>query len=913
MNTVLQVFFNIHQIKKIFIEQQNLEQNEIKEEKEENNLMNQNLLNFIGNKNKKNILLKSFLSLLNQKWLGTKKTLNPRSFKEVCGEYNIAFKEYEQQDAYDFYTFLLDILHEETNIKRNQKQIKNSEKNDNTEIDLGNEYWANTVRNNASYFYALFMGQLQSKLICSKCKKEKIKFESFNALNLPIPEGDNIVIKICLFRLPLALSPFYENEINKKEDKSLRNKIMNLKNLSEIRKKVIRIKNLQNSPYIKYNNSHIYNFNNLYKNENKNKDKNGIQLTNKSDRSNINLNTEFFEIDNKEKEILKNENGEIASNVLVLNIPVMIKIEINKNRKCKEIIESLKNMKELYLDTENFFTEFIITNEDSSIIDNDQIINNCIFPLKEIYIYELLNYEGIKKVFGYNDLLVNNEKIIRLADEKNRNHIDSNNYDIFIKEENNKKQNNTIQALNINKENNKINKNINIFSDTNNIKENLIEILHRCRRDTNNYNEFFFIPSFKIIEAHKDFIILTNKNSIKPFNLYEMIWEKYLYFLDKPYNKYLWWRLDKNKENNNEIDYKKCSPFVIKILHKKNFSCAFCPWFKFCTGCILSPEDNNYIDFNSNWTIVVEWCKEIVEKEINENNMKLKLYHSSFKREFSSLEKNFDKISIYDCLELFTQKEILKDILCENCNIKTTFTKELKIERLPEYLFIVFKRFKFISKYFKKIENLISFPFEDLQLNNYLMKKNKNNKKYDLYAIINHLGSISKGHYYCNIKQGNKWVRYDDSYVMEDDDINVSNVYLLVYKANIKEYYKNKIYDFHFNFLGLMDTAYKIYIKQLNFEHLFNYILNEKEEIIEEFRNNCEYYYGEPITINNQKGFLVNVYKKEDDIYAKIKINMGFIESKIKNFKIKDTLKEEENDININIENKAICSGCIIY
>ena len=32
--------------------------------------------------------------------------------------------------------------------------------------------------------------------------------------------------------------------------------------------------------------------------------------------------------------------------------------------------------------------------------------------------------------------------------------------------------------------------------------------------------------------------------------------------------------------------------------------------------------------------------------------------------------------------------------------------------------------------------------------------------------------------------------------------------------------------EFNFNYLGLMDTAYKIYLKQKQFEHLFNYIVD---------------------------------------------------------------------------------------
>ena len=894
MNSVLQIFLNIPEIKKIFIDQK------INDLYNEEILIDKSLMNFVENKNKKNILLKSFLSLLVQKWLGNKKSLNPLRFKTICGEYNNTFKEYEQQDAYDFYTFLLDILHEETNIKINQQKIANLENSDIPEKYLGDEYWANFVRNNASFFYALFMGQLQSKLICSKCKKEKIKFEPFNALNLPIPEDDKIIIKINLFRLPITLSPFYENKLFKKEDESLRNKIINTKKLNEVRNNLIKTKNIQINPYIKYN--HIKK--NITK-ESQNKDENEILLTNKSkNKGNIKLNTEFFELEKKEKEAFLNENKEeIVSNSLIFNIPIMIKIEINRNKKCKEIIQYLKNIKELHLDNDNIFTEFIILNEDFELIENEQIINNCIFPLKNINIYELLSYEGITNIFEYDDLKKENNKITKLDEQKN----------IMIKEEKNKKiKNETLDIYEINGNNQ--NKNINIFSNENIINEYLIEIIHRYRKDPNYKEELFNIPNFKYMDVYKDFVILTNKNAIKPYHLYDMIWEKYMYFLDNPYNKYLWWKVDKNLENTNKRGHKNCYPFLIKIVQKSNYACAYCPWFKFCTGCVLSPKNANYIDFNSNWIIVVEWCKEIIEKEINQNNLDLKLYHSSFKK-ISNNSNIYDKLSINDCLELFTQKEILKDVLCENCKVKTTFTKELRIERLPEYLFIVFKRFKFISKYSTKIENLISFPFEDLKLNNYLMEKNKKMKKYDLYAVINHIGSISKGHYYCNIKKGNKWIKYDDSYAVEDDDINVSNVYILIYQVNNKEYYKGNNYDYYFNFLGLMNTAYKIYLKQFNFEHLFNYIINEKEEIIEEYKNNCEYYYGEPVTIKKQKGFLVNVYKNKNETYAKIKIINGFIDSSIDNITIKDTIKEEKyNGTNDNIidQNKTICSGCYI-
>ena len=139
------------------------------------------------------------MNLLKSKWKGKHKTLNPRKFKEICGEYNDIFKTSEQQDAHDFYTFVIDKLHEETNINYDSdnqyKDITNNEAIDTTELDLANECWANNSRKNASYFYALFMGQLKSTLICSECNTKKIKFEAFSALELPIPEGKNIKSK----------------------------------------------------------------------------------------------------------------------------------------------------------------------------------------------------------------------------------------------------------------------------------------------------------------------------------------------------------------------------------------------------------------------------------------------------------------------------------------------------------------------------------------------------------------------------------------------------------------------------------------------------------------------------------------------------------------------------------------------
>jgi hypothetical protein len=102
MNSVLQIFLNIDLIKDIFV----------RPEEEY-----QQILSFILNTEnseinrvvqRKGYLILEFINLLREKWIERKKILIPRRLKEICGEYNDMFRFSEQQDAHDFYTFLVD-------------------------------------------------------------------------------------------------------------------------------------------------------------------------------------------------------------------------------------------------------------------------------------------------------------------------------------------------------------------------------------------------------------------------------------------------------------------------------------------------------------------------------------------------------------------------------------------------------------------------------------------------------------------------------------------------------------------------------------------------------------------------------------------------------------------------------------
>jgi predicted nucleic acid-binding Zn finger protein/DNA-directed RNA polymerase subunit RPC12/RpoP len=423
--------------------------------------------------------------------------------------------------------------------------------------------------------------------------------------------------------------------------------------------------------------------------------------------------------------------------------------------------------------------------------------------------------------------------------------------------------------------------------------EILLPIIHRYKSEINKS----IIPiTYQYFYNFQDFIILNSSNSVKPYHLYEIMWKKYMYFLNCPsnYDNNVWWKIKKRD--------KKPVPFIITIINKENAACAYCPWFRLCTGCILNPSNSEYITINSNSVIVIEWDKDVFTKEINKNNLSLIMDHNSTKTVSDKTKNESNKISIDDCLKLFTKSEEIKDIQCEKCKKKTLFKKTLEIERLPKYLVIVLKRFKYILTSPVKITNLIHFPLEGLPLQNYVSQKNMN-YKYNLLGVINHSGTLEGGHYNSTFFINNSWFSFDDNFVEESKGgIETSKVYMLIYKS-MKTDSQQK--DQNLNFVGLMDRAYRIYLGRTKFKYLFNYIYDENNNIINEYLNSCEFYYGEPVIVDGKNGFIVDIKKekekKNDVVKIKVKLKKGFFNERINVNKIfKETFKKK-NHIDIEL------------
>ena len=152
-------------------------------------------------------------------------------------------------------------------------------------------------------------------------------------------------------------------------------------------------------------------------------------------------------------------------------------------------------------------------------------------------------------------------------------------------------------------------------------------------------------------------------------------------------------------------------------------------------------------------------------------------------------KKKKKKLKLEDLLNNFNELEKLtKDNkwYCPKCKQFQLADKKMEIFSINEVVIIHLKRFRNN----RKIDNLVEFPIEELDLGNYL--SNKSDKYiYDLFAVANHVGGLHGGHYfaYCKNSIDGEWYEFNDSNVSKIDTKNVvtENAYVLFYKRKREE------------------------------------------------------------------------------------------------------------------------------
>jgi len=147
--------------------------------------------------------------------------------------------------------------------------------------------------------------------------------------------------------------------------------------------------------------------------------------------------------------------------------------------------------------------------------------------------------------------------------------------------------------------------------------------------------------------------------------------------------------------------------------------------------------------------------------------------------------------NIYQCFDHFILPEAMQGEnawMNDKTRTKEDVTKTISFWNMPDILVITLKRF--LPDGIRKIENLVDFPLDNLDLSRYIVGYNPNSYLYDLYGVCNHMGGTMGGHYTAYVKNdANIWMHYNDSSVepIENPSQIVSpSAYCLFYRKKNK-------------------------------------------------------------------------------------------------------------------------------
>jgi hypothetical protein len=86
---------------------------------------------------------------------------------------------------------LIDTLHEDLNKITNKPYVEYKDTDGRSEADIASEYWQGYLKRESSIFFDIFNGQFRSRVQCTRCGHISLSFDTFNILQLPIPNQKN--------------------------------------------------------------------------------------------------------------------------------------------------------------------------------------------------------------------------------------------------------------------------------------------------------------------------------------------------------------------------------------------------------------------------------------------------------------------------------------------------------------------------------------------------------------------------------------------------------------------------------------------------------------------------------------------------------------------------------------------------
>jgi len=220
-------------------------------------------------------------------------------------------------------------------------------------------------------------------------------------------------------------------------------------------------------------------------------------------------------------------------------------------------------------------------------------------------------------------------------------------------------------------------------------------------------------------------------------------------------------------------------PYQIVQLDANGRECLICGYASNCMGHPLTEDDKEFevkLRYNGEpqFAFGIVWQKE-------RGNVVFSLEEQQDESAKSEKNNSKDALSVTECIKGFCVPETLSEEdpwFCSVCKLHKRASKKMDLWKLPEIFILHLKRFSYSKTWREKIDSYVDFPLTSLTIEGH-------DEIYDLYAVSNHTGDMSGGHYTAYVKNlvNGKWYCHDDQRVspIEESTIKSTMAYVLFY------------------------------------------------------------------------------------------------------------------------------------
>lgn len=207
---------------------------------------------------------------------------------------------------------------------------------------------------------------------------------------------------------------------------------------------------------------------------------------------------------------------------------------------------------------------------------------------------------------------------------------------------------------------------------------------------------------------------------------------------------------------------------------------------------ILKPNEDEPVKMETNDSSSAEivssnGSSQVVDEQVEQQAKSTDVPTEPFSTKFSPKPT----LQLKDCINQFTNIErlgVCDPWYCPKCKKHQQATKKFDIWSLPKVLIIHLKRFSFSRSWRDKIDTLVEFPVDSLDMSQYVLnpEQKKSKQIYNLIGVANHFGGLGGGHYTAYAKNfvQDAWYTFDDSTVtpINPSSVVTKSAYVLFYQ-----------------------------------------------------------------------------------------------------------------------------------